>query len=190
MAEELAACLQARAPKDAYPWTVFDRNLVEKVLADHHLPARLAQFPPEDRKSAIEDVLEEVLGLHPPTSTLVPKIAETILQLAELGHVILLGRGAHVITRSLPNMFHVRLVGSLDQRVEHMQQVQPMSRKAALAFIAKEDRGRKRYLKKYFKQDVDDPILYDLVINTDRISYGQAAQIIGDAVVRRCAPEE
>jgi len=190
VAEKLAAYLQARTPKDACPWTVFDRNLVEKVLEDHHLPARLAQFMPEDRKSAIEDALEEVLGLHPPTSTLVPKIAETILHLAELGQVILLGRGANVITSALRNTFHVRLVGSMETRVEHMQRAHDMSRKVALAFIAKEDLGRRRYLEKHFKKDIDDPTLYDLVVNIDRISYSEAAQLIGDAVIRRCAPDE
>jgi cytidylate kinase len=188
VAEKLAAYLQARSPKNACPWTVFDRNLVEKVLEDHNLPARLAQFMPEDRKSAIEDALEEVLGLHPPTSTLVPKIAETILHLAELGHVILLGRGANVITATLANVFHVRLVGSLEKRAEHVQQTHQISRKAALAFIAKEDLGRRRYLDRYFKKDIDDPTLYDLVINTDRISYAEAAQMIGEAVLRRFAP--
>jgi cytidylate kinase len=188
VAEELATYLQARSAKDACPWTVFDRNLVEKVLEDHNLPTRLAQFMPEDRKSAIEDALEEVLGLHPPTSLLVPKIAETILHLAELGHVILLGRGANLITGTLPNVFHVRLVGSVERRVEHLQQIHQMNRQAALTYINKEDRGRQRYLKKHFKQDIDDPTLYDLVINTDRISYAEAAQLIGGAVIRRFAP--
>ena len=36
--EELAKHLQAHSPKDAPPWTLFDRNLVEKVLEEHHLP--------------------------------------------------------------------------------------------------------------------------------------------------------
>ena len=187
VAEILATYLQTRSPQDACPWTVFDRNLVHRVLEDHNLPARLAQFMPEDRKSAIEDALEEVLGLHPPTSTLLPKIAETVLHLAGLGHVILLGRGAHLITGALPNMFHVRLVGSVEKRAERIREVQGVSRKAALTFIEKEDRGRQRYLKKLFGKDIDDPILYDLVVNTDRFSYAEAAQLIGEAVIRRFA---
>jgi cytidylate kinase len=185
VAEKLAAYLQTRSPQGGPPWTVFDRNLVDRVLADHNLPARLAQYLPEDRKSAIEDALEEVLGLHPPTATLLPKIAETILQLAELGHVILLGRGAHVITSTLPNMFHVRLVGSIEKRAERIREVQGLGPKAALAFLKKEDRGRERYLKKHFKKNIDDPTLYDLVINTDRVNNDEAAPLIGEAVIRR-----
>ena len=117
VAEKLATFLQARSPKDACPWTVFDRNLVEQVLEDHNLPQRLAQFMPEDRVSEIADTMDELFGLHPPSWTLVHQTSDTILRLAELGNVILIGRGATIITSKLDYVFHVRLVGSLERRV-------------------------------------------------------------------------
>ena len=33
-----------------------------------------------------------------------------------------------------------------------------------------------RYVKKYFGKDIDDPLLYHLVINTDLVSYGESAR--------------
>ena len=50
---KLAAYLQANGPKDKVPWTVFDRELVGKVLEEHNLPKELARFMPEDRVSAM-----------------------------------------------------------------------------------------------------------------------------------------
>jgi diguanylate cyclase (GGDEF)-like protein len=44
--------------------------------------------------SEITDTLDELLGLHPPAWTLVRQMTETILHLAEMGNVILVGRGA------------------------------------------------------------------------------------------------
>jgi cytidylate kinase len=178
VAEALAECLQALGKTDSAPWTVFDRNLVEKVLEDYHLPARLARFMPEDRVSEIDDVLEDICGLHPPSATLIQKTEETILRLAELGHVILIGRGANLVTAKLNYVFHVRLVGSLAKRVECLQKSRRVGEKAALAFIRQEDRGRRRYLKKYFGQDIADPLLYHLVINTDLIGHQLAARMI------------
>lgn len=189
IAQSLVAFLQPHAAKDSPPWTIFDRDLIEKVLEDHHLPMRLAEFMTEDRKSAIEDLMESALGLHPATGTMVRQTAETILRLAELGHVILLGRGATVITAKLPHVFHVRLVGSLDRRVEHMQQTEQLSSNEALAKIKKLDNGRQQYLKTHYNKDIEDCLLYDLVINTDRITVPQAAHIIGDAVLTRFGSE-
>ena len=185
VAEELAKYLQSRAPKEVPAWTVFDRNLVEKVLEEHHLPERMARFLAEDRISGIEDTMEELFGLHPPSSTLVRQTAETILHLIELEKVIIIGRGAGIITRNLDYVFHVRLVGSLEKRLEHMQEFYKLERKAALGIIQKEDRGRQRYLKKYFNLEIDDPLLYHVVINTDVVPYVTAARMIGDALLGR-----
>jgi cytidylate kinase len=176
--------LQARQPGQPCPWTVFDRNLVEKVLEDHHLPSRLAQFMPEDKVSAISDAVEELLELHPSSWKLVHQTTETILQLAELGNVILVGRGANVITASLPHVFHVRLVGSFDHRLERVQTRHRVSREAARKFIRKEDAGRRRYLQRYFGKDIDDPLLYHLVINTDWVPVERAAELIAQAMFR------
>ncbi len=185
VAEKLAARLQSRSPKNSPPWTVFDRNLMEKVLEDHHLPARIAKFLPEDRMTLVQDSMEELFGLRPGSWTVVHQTAETILQLAELGGVILIGRGGNVITAKLPNVFHVRLVAPLEKRIEHAHEFYNMTMKAARAFCLREDRGRRRYLKKYFVADVDDPLLQHLTLNTGLVSYDEAADIIANAVANK-----
>ena len=182
VAERLAEYLQAQAPDDEHRWTVFDRNLVERVLSEHALPSRLARFMPEDRVTEMSDTIDELFGLHPPSSTLVRQTSETILHLADIGHVILLGRAANVITRKLNYVFHVRLVGSLARRIRRIQEVNQLSAVAARDLVNREDVGRRRYLRKYFNEDIDNPLLYHLVLNTDFISYEEAARIIGEAV--------
>ena len=182
VAEKLAARLQKQARKDAPPWTVFDRNLMEQVLKDHNLPARLARFLPEDRITELQDITDELFGLHPTSWTMVRQTAETILRLAELGNVIMIGRGANLVTARLSHVFHVRLVAPLESRVEHAHEFYKMSKKAAHAFCLREDRGRERYLKKYFGAKFDDPLLYHLTLNTGLVSYDQAAEIIAEGV--------
>jgi hypothetical protein len=104
IAERLAAHFKAAFPAANPPWTVFDKSLMTRVLEDHHLPARLARFLPEDANSVIGDAFDELFGLHPPASLIVQQTTETILKLAEAGNVILVGRGATVITSTLPSV--------------------------------------------------------------------------------------
>jgi cytidylate kinase len=184
IASKLADYLQAHVPVDCH-WTVFDRTLIERTLEDHHLPKRMAEYMPESHKSAVGDVVEELFGLHPSSWTLVRQTSETMLRLARMGHVILVGRGANVVTSKLENVYHVRLVGSLEKRAARVQEVFGLDRHQALDFIRKEDSGRRRYLKDHFGEDIDDPLLYHLVINTDRIAYDDAARMIGREVVER-----
>jgi len=192
VAEKLAEYLQQQEALSSVPWTVFDKNLVQKVLEHHNLPKRLAQFMPEKRLSYVQDTMEELLGLRPSLWTLQHKTMETILHLAELGHAILVGRGANIITAKLPKVFHVRLVGSLEKRVVRVQEFHGLSERKALDLIKKEDRGRADYMKEHFHQDIANPLLYHLVVNTDRISYSDAAELIGQGALglfRSCAEQ-
>jgi hypothetical protein len=183
VAEKLAGYLQARTPKGMPPWTVFDRNLVQKVLEEHKLPQSLARFMPENSISEIDDTIDELFGLHPPSWLLVRQTAETILHLANVGNVIVIGRGANLITARLDYVFHVRLVASLERRLDHIQRFDHLDRKAAVQFIRREDKGRQRYLRKYYHKDIRDPLLYHLVINTDLVPCEKAARIVADAVI-------
>lgn len=184
IASELAEYMQKCVPGHE-PWTVFDQNLVEKVLEDHNLEKRLADIMTEEHKSMYADLVEALVGKHPSTWTLVEHTNATILRLATIGNVILVGRGGVVITSKLSNVFHVRLVGSLEKRIEYGRRVYGVDRDAALNFIKKRDEGRRRYLKDYFGVDVDNPLLYHIVINTDLIGYEEATRMIGDEVIKR-----
>src|SRR5262249_4202258 len=135
------------------------------------------------RISEIADTVDEFFGLHPQSWTLVRKTTETILRLVELGRVIIVGRGGGIITRHLNYVLHVRLVGAFEQRLERVREFYKLKEKEAREFMRREDLGRRRYLKKYFNKDIDDPLLYDMVINTDRVSYAQAAKAIGQVMI-------
>lgn len=181
----LAKRLQSADSKEDFPWTVFDHHLVGKVLEEHHLPQSLAKFMPEDRRSYIQDVIEEFAGVRPPSWVTAPQVAETVLHLADAGHVILVGRGASVITARMPNVFHVRLIAPLPMRITRVQETNHLTQEEASKFVAKSDRGRGRYAKAHFDVCVDDDLLYHLVINTDRIPIPEAVELISDGA-RRC----
>ena len=187
LGETLAAYLNERTQKGTVPWTLFDKNLVRTILEDHELPVRIEQFMREDRHAGLEDAVGEILGLHPSAWRLVQHTTETVLRLGEMGNVILVGRGSTVITQHLPNALHVRVIGSLDSRVDRIRRLLGVSRKEAVAHIDREDRARRRYMMKYFKRDPDDSLLYDLVVNTDRVTIPEAARMAGDAVLSRSA---
>jgi len=166
-----------------HQWTIFDKNLIEKVLEDHHLSKRIAEFMPEGHKSLFAETIGKMRGLHPPTATIVKQTAETIWNLAASGYVILVGRAANVITKELDNVYHVRLVGSLENRIARVEEVYEMGRTDAREFIKSQDAARRYYMKEYFDREIDDPLLYHMVINTDEISYENAVRLIGDAVI-------
>lgn len=184
IAERTADILQQSETNHAAKWKLFDRELVQKALDEHNLPARLAKYMPEDARSYVDDILDEMFGLRPPSWVLVPQVAETILHLVQQGHVIVVGRGATAVAAKLPGVFHVRLVASLPNRIERISKVVGLTAEEATRFIRKEDRGSRRYAQAYFHTSINDDLLYHLVINTDRIPYGDAAMLIASEARR------
>jgi cytidylate kinase len=166
-------------------WTVFSQHLVAKVLEEHKHEKHIGNFMKEDHKGSMRDALEEFLGLHPSTWTLVQQTNATILRLAQIGNVILVGRGANLVTAELENVFHVHFVGTFEKRVERAQKVLNLDRKTAINYIKKKDEARRRYVKDNFDKDIDDPLIYHVVINTDLVTHDDAARMIGNEVIKR-----
>jgi cytidylate kinase len=170
---------------NAIPWTAFDRNLIEKILEDHHLPQKLSQYFVEDKLSELKSMVNELMGIHPHIGVLIHNTSQTILQLAQKGNVIIVGRGANLITARLKNTFHIRLIAPFEQRVQHIEVVYSLNRKDAIEYIKKEDLARKHYVKSYFNKYIDDPLLYHMVINTGQIPFKKTARMIGLAVLEK-----
>lgn len=178
IAERAADILQQSETDTTAQWKLFDRKLVQTALEEHNLPSRFEKYMPEDRRSYVDDVLDELFGLRPPSWVLVPQVAETIMHLVKAGHVIVVGRGATAVASKLPGVFHVRLVASLHRRVERISNILGLNAEEAVKYIRKEDRGSRRYAQAHFHASINDDLLYHLVINTDRIPYGDAAILI------------
>ena len=179
---KLQEALRAQDPKAAVPWTLFDDNLVKKVLEDHQLPTDLEKFMPDDAVGEIESSINEILGRHPSMWSLFEKSVRTIVRLTRMGKCIIVGRGGNKITQGFPNVLQVRLVGTREKRVQQMVALKHISRKEASDYIKKEDAARRRYMKQHFHCDIDDPLLYDLVLNTDNCSDEQAVAILVSAI--------
>lgn len=166
-------------------WTVFDKNLIEKVLEDYKLPHQLAEVMEEKKYSAIISMANELLGGQPGIWDLIHKTTRTILRLGQTGNVIIIGRGGNIITAHLKNSFHVRLVASMEDRIKHVQEYYQLDRTKSIEFIKKDDAARKNYLMTYFNKNIDDPLLYHLTINTTILPYEDAAQLIGMQVMHK-----
>ena len=181
---ELTAQLLNEGSKksDAPPWTVFDKNLVERVLEDQHLPENLRQFLPEDVLPMFSSALEETLGLHPSAWNLAQLTAATIYRLAKLGNAILVGRGSNFITAKIKPAIHIRLVAPIEERLAHIVEFHHLTPSEAVIYAKQADRGRRRYVKRYFNAEIEDPLNYTLTINTGRMDAQTAAHIISEAI--------
>jgi cytidylate kinase len=186
---EIAELLADRlAESSRQAWMVFDRNLAEIVWKDHNLPSPVGPFFQEEVPQVVWDVVQEVLGIRITGSQMVEHTAATILRLASLGNAIFIGRGANIITANQKSVLSVRLMAPFSKRVRQIEEHHRLNTQEAVELVSTTDEARRRYVKHYFRAEIDDPINYHFVINTGLTGYDEAARLIADATSKLQAP--
>jgi cytidylate kinase len=165
------------------PWAIFDKNVAELVWRNHNLPGPVARFFDEEIPNQIHDTVQELLGVRITSWHLVEHTTATILRLARLGNAIFIGRGAGIIAANQKSVLRVRLVAPFAKRVRQVEEHHRLSTQEAVELISATDDTRRRYIKHYFRTEIDEPINYHLVINTGLTGYDEAARIIADATI-------
>jgi cytidylate kinase len=103
-------------------------------------------------------------------------------EIAERGSVVIRGRGSQFILKNHPNILHVLTVAPLKSRIKQVMNALNIEEKAAIKKIVSFDSSRREFIKRYFKADIENPINYDLVLNTERIENDDAVELIAYAL--------
>lgn len=105
--------------------------------------------------------------------------AEEVLELANQGNVVVRGWGATCVLRPIAHVVCVRVTRSMENRVEWlMGQLETDDRDFARSEIQRSDAAHATRIQQQFGVTWGDPHLYDLVLNTDRVSVQSCAEQI------------
>lgn len=107
-------------------------------------------------------------------------LVKTVLSISVKGGVII-GRGANIILGA-EKAFRVRITGSLDTCAKRVASRENIDIKAAIEMTRAVNSERSEYIKSLYHADINDPSLYDLVLNSDRYDCTQMVELILDAM--------
>jgi cytidylate kinase len=108
--------------------------------------------------------------------------AEEIFELAQRGNVLIRGWGACTLLRDVPHAARVRVCAPMELREQSVMERRAKDRDAARQEIERNDLAHKRSLQAWFGVEREDPLLYDLVLNTGRLSAERCARLVGELV--------
>ena len=161
-------------------WDVLDKNLLDQVASQSHLPRSTLQGVDETSPHWTDGFLGSWLDAKSvPHHKYVVHLGRVVLTAARRGDVVFVGRGAQFF---LPpgRGLAVRIIAPKRYRVDQIMRHHRFSAAKARRFIAQVDRGRREFVHRFFHRHIDDPHLYDLVINVERMGPADAAdKIVG-----------
>lgn len=90
---------------------------------------------------------------------------DALLAQAATGRGVILGRGACAALKDHGGVLRARLTGPEDRRVEHAMRARGVDHDTAQRTVRALDRAHADYVHRFFNADIDDPMLYHLVID-------------------------
>lgn len=109
-------------------------------------------------------------------------VEATVHEMAARDNFVLVGLASTLILAEAPHTLRVRVTAGEQVRAERLARQLGLTRAAAVARVHDSDRERAGRVRFLYHVDWDDPMLYDLVMNTERADVEEGARLVQQAL--------
>jgi hypothetical protein len=165
-----------------------ERAVLEAEEYHKSLLARLMDAliaPPIEPKGFLVSGDGESYYGTPPAPTAAPTgglrrfIESAIVEIAHRGRVVIVAHAASLALAKESDALRVLVLASKATRIDRLWAADKLvSEEEYAKAIAESDRERQQYLSRFYDIDQESPTLYDLVINTDRLTVAEAVAAV------------
>jgi len=171
----------ARAVGARLGWPVFDHELLDRIAEERGLSARLLKQLDERHISWLEGVVRAFCAPQSGRDgSYLRGLLELLASLGKVGHCVIVGRGAAQVLPADATL-KVRVIAPHAFRVAEVEKRRSLPKEEAEHWVDTTDRERQRFIKQHFHVNAEDPLTYDLVLNSKRFGTDECAALIVQA---------
>jgi cytidylate kinase len=171
-----------------YALDLFHQEVLHKMAAEARVSAQMLATLDERGLSVLEDWIASLVhDRHLWPDQYLQHLMKVIGTIGKHGAAVVVGRGANFI---LPpeGRLRIRVVAPREVRIDNVMREYGANREDAARRIIRTESDRRAFVRKYFYADIDDPLHYDLVINTEIFDLDTAVDMVGSAMERQPLP--
>jgi len=105
-------------------------------------------------------------------------IRAELLEAVKDENIVYHGLAGHLLLKDIPHVLRVKVIADMDYRIQAAMELSNLPRPYAEEVIRNVDAKRDKWVKFLYHVDRNDPHIYDLVINLERISMDSACDVI------------
>jgi len=109
-------------------------------------------------------------------------VQSALLKRLREDNIVYHGLAGHFFVKNISHALSVRIIVDIKDRVQYCMRSEKVSEAKALDMLKKLDDDRKKWGHYFYGIDISDPALYDLVVNIQKFSVNDAADIICNAI--------
>ena len=153
-------------------------QIIQHVADSAKMSRRVIESLDEREVTFRETLLSSLFGENRPwPGEYLHHLTRVIGTIGIFGNVIIVGRGANFV---LPKerIFRVRIIAPMELRIKYFMGDRGYTKAEAEKYIVTRENNRKAFVRKYFNTDMADPMHYDIIINTEKVSITTATEAI------------
>jgi cytidylate kinase len=167
-------------------WHIYNRDIFDEISESSHYTEKLLEEMRLERRNQLQQYLDQLFSHTPTELVRFKKLAQNIRAVTHKGNAIVVGSGGAILGHDDPHQFHVRLVASLDFKIARLRPLVPdMSVSEVIETIESTNRNRVDFIREFTSKDITEPFYYDLILNNDRFTVDQMAQVVIQAMITR-----
>ena len=171
----------AKAVADKLGFELVDKQIIEEIAKSVKRRKEVIASLDEKTRGAVEDLLDSVLDPeYVNEEKYISELFKIVIAYAHKGHVVILGRGANFVTPFAKGL-HVNIVAPYAVRVKRAMDFEGLSREKAREVIARVEKQRSDFVKKYISSDIKKRNAYDLTLNTTYFRIDEARDVVIEA---------
>lgn len=163
----------------------FGREIVDEIARRRGIAQELLRGLDERVRNAIDRYLTDAFQERRFTeSDYLKEVARLVTTLSRRGMAVIVGRGAAFLVPSEAAL-RVLVAAPFEYRLEHYAKEHQLARESAVERLRAEDARRFEFVRHHFGARLDDPLAYDLAVNTATLGIDAAVSDVVDAFRRR-----
>ncbi len=151
-------------------WELVDNSLISEIARSANVDPNVCHKFDEKLDSWLHRLSKQTFGLGAfegvasgeqfDGEAMAALSRKVIQRAAEMGNVVIVGRGGQCILQGHPEAFHVFVYAPMDERIRRVREAYG-SGFARPDYLSEQDRMRAAYIRHHFDLDWRDPHLYD-----------------------------
>ncbi|UCD31147.1 MAG: cytidylate kinase-like family protein [Desulfobacterales bacterium] len=159
-------------------YDLFYQEVIHQMAESARVSVRFLETLDEKGVSVLEDWISSLVDKqHLWPDQYLQHLMKIIGTIGKHGKAVIVGRGANFVLPPQKRL-SVRLIAPLEDRVRNVSKTFGISPDIAKRRVIKTDSDRRAFVRKYFNDDIRDPLNYDMVFNSGKLSIDEAVSAI------------
>jgi cytidylate kinase len=181
VAEELVKLAEE---KTGEPWLLVDKSLLDAVAKEHQIPEEVMVSLGHD-PTWFDQMFGTFTSNWKSDADYYSLLGKQVVMIATAGNAVIVGLGAAIITKTMENCFHYRLIAEHTFKVRSIARRMQISKQEAEIIVLDQQKERDRVIRRLLDADEHDPLLYHAIFNNGKVRNPQIARIILDHVLSK-----